>query len=111
MSNLDFSQIEEVVPSRCIIKLTTSYWSDSRGVHVRRDLNYLRRKCSGWNILEEDVSAIGADDVVPLIVNLDSCEDGIYEVFACNESYDWESGYSDYYEYKLIPYTDESDES
>lgn len=38
------------------------------------------------------------------IINLDECGDGLYEVVVCNETHDWESGYVDGYDLKLIPF-------
>jgi hypothetical protein len=88
--------------SKCVVRLKTSVWNDSRGIHIKKDITYLRRKSFGFNILEEDVSNIGPEFVVSDIINLNSCSDGIYEVVICNESHDWETGYVDAYNYKLI---------
>lgn len=89
----------------CVVRLKTTTWADARGLHIRKDLMFLRRQCVGWNILEEDAGMIGADEVVPRIVNLDECSDGIYEAVACNESHDYETGHVDDYDYKLLPMT------
>ena len=50
----------------------------------------------------EDISCIGAEEVLPRIINLDECKDGVYEVTACNISHDFETGYADDWDYKLI---------
>lgn len=92
----------------CVVRLVTTWWYNNRGIHQKKSLNYLRRKSSGWNIIEEDCSNGGVDFVFNHIVNLDSCDDGIYEVIACNFSTDWETGYVDYYDYKLIPYEEDA---
>ena len=89
----------------CIVKLTTSYWHDGAGCHVRKDLRFLKRKCQGFNILMEDCDVIGASDVMKRITNLNECKDGTYHVMTCNESHDWETPHIiDDYDYKLIPY-------
>lgn len=90
--------------SCCVVRLKTSVWSDKRGLNVKRSLQYLRKKSYGYNILEEDVGMMGAEDAHRSIENIDSCEDGIYEVIACNLSHDWESGHVDDYDLRLIPY-------
>ena len=41
------------------------------------------------------------------IINLYECDDGIYEVIMCNLSHDWETGYLDDWDLKLIPYKKE----
>lgn len=87
-----------------VVRLRTSAWSDDRGLHVRRSLTYLKRKCQGFNFFEEDISNIGADEAVTGIINLDECKDGVYQIVICNEHRDWETGYVEDYEYKLIPY-------
>lgn len=88
----------------CVVKLTTTTWADKRGLHIKKSLAYLRRKCAGYNAIEEEVSATGADDTARIILNLDECEDGVYEVVVCNETHDWESGHIDSYDLKLIPF-------
>lgn len=89
----------------CVVKLTTATWADKRGLHTKKSIIYLRRKCTGFNMLEEEDSAVGAVDAVNSIINLDECVDGIYEVVACNETHDWESGHVDGYDLKLIPFS------
>ena len=86
----------------CVVRLTTSAWSDSRGVHLKKSLKFLKRKCKGYNILDEDCGMTGAEEVIPRIINIDSVSDGVYRVVTCNESRDWESGCVDDYDYKLV---------
>ena len=88
--------------NRCVIRVKTTMWTDKRGLHIKKSLTFLRRQCEGFNVLEEDAGMAGADDVLPRILNLDQCEDGIYEVVTCNESRDWETGYVDGYDYQLV---------
>lgn len=90
------------VKARCVVRLKTTMWADKHGLHTKKSLKFLRRQCEGLNVLEEDASMVGADEVLPRILNLDQCDDGIYEVVTCNESHDWETGYVDYYDYRLV---------
>lgn len=89
----------------CVIRLRTTTWADKRGLHIKKSLVFLRKQCAGFNILEEDAQAVGADYVLTRILNLAECGDGLYEVVACNESHDWETGYVDDYDYRLVPVT------
>jgi len=73
------------------------------GFHVRKSLLFQRRKSSGYPWVENDVSAIGADLVLSKILNLNTVDDGIYEITPCNESKDWETGTVDDYDYMLRP--------
>jgi len=93
---------DELKP-KCVIKLTTSMWHDDRGVHIKRDINFLKRKCTGFNIIAEDCQNIGAEEVIPRIINLDSCTDGVYEIIICNGRRDWETNAVEDYDYELIP--------
>jgi hypothetical protein len=63
----------------------------------------MRRLSTGHDFLSEDTSMVGADEVIPQIVNLDEVEDGLYRVITVNERRDWESGYVDSYDYRLVP--------
>ena len=88
----------------CVVRLTTTVWHTDDGVHIKKSLRFLKRKCVGYNILYEDCRMVGADEVVKRITNLDECEDGIYCVVTCNESHDWETPHIvEDYDYELIP--------
>lgn len=93
----------------CVVRIRTSSWSDRQGIHLKKDIILLKRKSKGFNILEEDISNIGANEVVSRLINLDECKDGLYIVTTCNEKRDWESGYVDDYDYRLVPYTEPTD--
>lgn len=89
----------------CVVRLSTSYWTSARGMHQRKDLTYLRRQCQGFNILEEEAANVGAPDAVANIINIDACDDGVYQVVSCNEDVDFETGQVDSWNLKLIPYS------
>lgn len=89
--------------SRCVVRLRTATWADKAGLHTKKSLTFLRRKCEGFNVLEEDCAAISPEEVLPRILNMDACEDGVYEVVTCNESRDWATGHVDDYCYQLLP--------
>jgi len=89
----------------CIVRLKTTTWADQRGLNLRKSLTFLRRQCTGFNLLEEDAGMVGAQEVIPRIINLEECNDGVYEVVSCNESHDYETGHVDDYDYKLVPLT------
>lgn len=92
----------DVNVSRCVVRVKTTTWADKKGLHQKKSLTFLRRRCEGFNLLEEDAGAIGAEEVMPRILNLGECEDGIYKVVACNERRDYETGYVDDYDYRLV---------
>ena len=95
---------EPSVVHKCVVRLSTSVWNDGRGVYVKKSLTYLKRKCSGYNVLKEDVSNLDIDSVLMKVINLYESLDGVYEVVVCNETKDWETGYVEDWDYKLVPY-------
>lgn len=89
----------------CVVRLSTSVWHDGNGVHIKKTFRYLRKKCQGYNILDEDCTNGGADETVKRIINLGECKDGVYQVITCNEFAAWETPHIiEDYDYKLIPY-------
>ena len=93
---------DEKLKSRCVIRVRTTTWSDKRGLHQKKSLTFLRRQSKGFNLVESDLEAIGAEDVLHGILNFCDVEDGVYEVVLCNVSHDFETGYVERYDYKLI---------
>ena len=99
---------EEDIKSRCVIRLSTSYWHDRSGIHMRKNLIFQKkRSINSCDILAVQASNIGACDVFPIITNLNECEDGLYEVIRTNISYDRETGECDFYDFKLIPFKED----
>lgn len=98
---LDVDENEE--PSVNVVRVKTSWWKDERGLHYRKDILTMKGLSSGYQILQEDSSNIGAYEVGEKI-DFQNCSDGLYEVIITNQTYDWETGYLDDYDYKLVPY-------
>jgi hypothetical protein len=88
----------------CVVRLRRTAWYDRRGVYYKTSLTYLQRKSKGFNFLEEELDVVGAHNV--LITNIDEVNEGVYSVEICNISRDYESGYIDGYDLKLVPYTE-----
>lgn len=98
---------KEPPEDRCVVRVHTSSWIDARGLHTKKSLTFLKRQCVGYNVLQEDALNIDAESVINRIVNLDTCPDGVYQVAVCNQYRDWETGYVEDYDYKLLPVTDQ----
>lgn len=64
----------------------------------------MRKHCYGLNLLEEELGSVGPIDTLERIANIGTCDDGLYEVKAYNESYDYETGYIDNYDLRLVPF-------
>jgi hypothetical protein len=88
-----------------ICRLTTSYWMYSnKKLILKKEISFLKKLSKGCNFILEDVYNIGAEEVIPRIININECKDGVYKLIITNVSTDWETGYVDDYDYKLIPY-------
>ena len=83
------------------IRLRTDMWYDTNGCYLKKNIRFLRRMSNGNNFLYDDLCNIGANDVVPRIINLDECDDGIYIVTMCDIRRDYETGQIDDYNYTL----------
>lgn len=92
-----------------VVKVSTSYYHTGRGFASTKRVEFLRRKSDKEYVysIEEDASCGGADSVMQRIVNLDKVDDGVYQMIWINEFRDWESGYIEDWDYKLVPYKED----
>ena len=102
LNMLDVAGTQQKTEHICAVRLATTMWRDSRGIHLKKSLNFLKRKRKGYNILDEDCSMGGTEEAMLRITNINSVEDGVYKVVTHNEQTDWESGVVDDYDYKLV---------
>lgn len=98
---------DKPTPNKIVVRVKTSYWRDNKGLHIRKDINYLKRKCEGFNFIEEDCSMVGFEEVAPKILNLNEVGDGVYRIIVTNETKNWETGYVDDWDYKLIEHKED----
>lgn len=61
--NQDYNQNEDEHPL-CVVKLVTSFYQKGNSFYWSKEIRPLKRKCKGYNILTEDVSNIGVEDVL-----------------------------------------------
>jgi hypothetical protein len=95
---------QEIKDNRCVVRLTTGAWHNRSGVFQTRSLKYLRTKGKNVDLLDEECNYMGASDVLERLINFSTSTDGIYQIVTCNHSTDWETGYVDGYDLKLIPF-------
>lgn len=94
---------------RAVYRLSRSYWKSGNSINCKISLTRLARKSTGYKYFEEECDMGGCDLAWKHIINLNECKDGIYELITVNISKDWETGYVDDYDFKLIPYMTEKD--
>lgn len=88
-----------------VYKVSTCCYSSNRGIHSRKDIVFLSRKSkSKHNLLVEEADACDPTWAFSKITNLNDLPDGIYSLETCNEHRDFETGYIDDYDFKLVPY-------
>jgi hypothetical protein len=99
----DLLCVNPKVKDRTIVRLTTTFWHDQKGAYCKKGLTVLKRKSFGENVLLEECSNAGSD-MLGKIINFWESRDGVYEIIVCNVSRDWETGYVDGWELKLVPF-------
>lgn len=101
----DSEPTKEDERTQIVVRLRRSSWHDNDGAYQRTSLRYLKRHTKGFNVFDDDCSMVGAEDVIPKIVNLAKCKDGIYQLAMCNEHKDWETGHVEDWDYQLLPFS------
>lgn len=87
---------------KCTVRLTTSYYSRGDSYVYQRNIRVLKKETT-FDLLAEETSAVGVDEALQNILNLNECEDGVYHLVVCNELRDIETGYIDDWNFELIP--------
>ena len=103
LMSLEISPEQNPAEANCVVRVSTTSWIDRRGLHMKKSLIFLRRQCKGVNLIQEEVSATTPTEALFRIINWNEVADGIYTVEICNESRDWESGYVEDWDYRLVP--------
>lgn len=90
-----------------VVRVSRSAWGDARAVHSKTSIRLMRSLCQPeWTFLDDGKNC-GEEVVFERITNLHECRDGLYELVICNEERDWETGYVEDWDYKLIPISDD----
>ena len=90
-----------------VVRLSTSFFwrKDSSAISSDKTIRLLKSKSTGS--LRDLINDPALD--FPMITNINECDDGIYVLETCNESYDIELGIIDDYDFYLKPYVEEDD--
>lgn len=89
-------------PVVCVVRLQTEFFQRGDSYVYQRNIRVLKKETT-FNLLAEETSAVGVEEALQNILNLNECEDGIYRLVVCNESRDIETGCIDDWNLKLIP--------
>ena len=97
--------------TRMVVRLRRSFWHDNDGVYQRIGLRYLKRHTEGFNVFDDECHLIGASEVLPKVLNLNQCPDGIYQLVLCNAHRDYETGHVEDWDYRLVPFNPKARET
>ena len=78
LKNLLFGENPSTPKDRTVVSITDNHYQTKRGVAYRREVNVLKRKSYGYNIVDGDCSSFGAEDFMTNITNLHDVKPGIY---------------------------------
>jgi hypothetical protein len=81
------------------VRVSVCYYHDDNGLHMRKDIRYLKRKSPKGSLtfIQMDASEGGADCAYKNFKDLD---EGIYKV-TVHTTTDWETGYVDDWNYQI----------
>lgn len=88
------------------VKLTTTTFRTKSGVTQQKSLYFYKKPCSEHleGCFKDDVS--NSYGLETLVINLNEVKDGIYELLVVNISKDYETGWVDDWDWKLIEWKD-----
>lgn len=87
----------------CIVKLGTEAYKRG-GVYFHGRTIRVLRKQTTYDLLADEVDNIGLYDAIESIINLNDVEDGVYQLMHANIGTDWETGWVESWDLKLVPY-------
>lgn len=85
------------IQNQTVVRVRTSYFQNKSGYHFQKTLRKMKKLSRGEDIFEADCKNFGIEQILPLIRNLHSCEDGLYLLVFHGDEVSWD--------YSLIPYT------
>lgn len=89
--------------NRCVVSVGTEAFKRGNTYFYGRTLRVIK-SLTTYNLLEEECQSVGTQDGLENILNLQTVEDGRYSVEVVNISRDWETGHTDGWDIKLVPF-------
>ncbi|ANA49309.1 hypothetical protein PMW_184 [Pseudomonas phage phiPMW] len=90
----------------CVVRVGTAGYRRGDTYFIGRTLRTLKSKTT-WDYLADEEQAVGVEDGLMNITNLDRVEDGLYDIVMTNIDRDYESGYIDGWSYTLYPHKED----
>lgn len=87
----------------CVVRVGTEGFKRGDTYFYGRTIRVIRRKTK-YDLLHDDCQQVGIQEAIENILNINSVEDGLYQLLMCNISKDCETGYIDDFNLKLVKY-------
>lgn len=92
---------------KCVVRVQTESYKRGNTYFYGKSLRVIKGKTT-YDLIHEEAQAIGLQDALENILNLNELENGLYEFVIANRCYDVESGYLDDWDWRLVPYKEEN---
>lgn len=92
----------------CVVKIKTESFKRGDAYFKGKSLRVLKRKSKGpiLDCFLEDINCTSVDWVMFKIVNFSQVPNGLYQLIIVNEYRDYETGYVEDWNYKLISFSE-----
>lgn len=101
----DIKDVAQDYEEQTVVRVTTTCWADKNGYSCKKQIRFMRRKCTGFNLLSQEIEIVSNENLATLISNLNEVEDGLYDVSVIG--YDTGSDGEQYdFQFELTPYSE-----
>lgn len=87
----------------CVVRVGTEGFKRGDTYFYGRTIRVIKRKTE-YDLLHDYCQQVGIQEAIENILNINSVEDGLYQLLMCNISKDYETGYIDDFNFKLVKY-------
>jgi hypothetical protein len=87
----------------CVVRVGTEAFKRGDTYFYGRTIRVIKKK-TDVDYLHDDCQQVGTQEAIENILNIHTVEDGIHQLVMCNVSKDWETGYVDDFNFKLVPF-------
>lgn len=87
----------------CVVRVGTESFKRGDTYFYGRTIRVIKKKTE-VDYLSDDCQQVGTQEAIENILNINTVEDGIYQLVFCNVSKDYETGYIDDFNFKLVSF-------
>ena len=93
----------------CVVRVQTEAFKRGDSYFYGKSIRVLK-KLTEYDVLHEECQAVGVQEGLENLININIVDDGLYQIVIGHASYDCETGYLDDWDLKLIPYVEAPNE-